>query len=329
MDEFSLARRHFLAGGLVAGLTASAGCLSSDTTALGENSKTELTLSLSRVDGLLRETYVHEYDDPADHWDQQALAAVIADEHYTTQLRKPFFARPEDPVWVVHDGTYYQLGSVIVDEITETHPVLRLFEAEDVTANPVNGGDDGDLPESDQRAIHIAHMAARARGNEGGYQSGLVQRGGYVYRSQTARDESNLLGEDGPDYVTYRGTTYEVKLTRERLHEAVYRPTAEPVAEDPDQMEVILRAALVGARVSPDNLSSETQQIITDAETGGYSETHPFSEAYTELLRAIDKRPYIDGNIRSDAGVRTDTKEMIQYENTYYRYSLRLHDDTN
>lgn len=329
MHEFSLSRRHFLTSGLVAGFTASAGCLSSHDKIVAGNSETELTLSLSRVDGSLRDTYVHEYDNPADHWDQQALTAALNDERYTTQLRKPFFASPEDPAWVVRDGSYYQLGSIFVDEVTETHPVLRLFETEDAAANSVTGSEDGELPESDQRAVHIAHMAARARGNEGGYPSELLQRGGYVYRSQAAREESNLLAESGPDYVTYRGTTYAVAVTHEQFHEAVYRPTAEPVAEDPDQIEVILRAALVGARVSPDDLSSETQRIITEADAGGYSETHPFSEAYEELLRAIDKRPYIDGNIRKDAGVRTDEKEMIQYEGAYYRYFLGLNDESD
>jgi hypothetical protein len=144
-----------------------------------------------------------------------------------------------------------------------------------------------------------------------------------VYRSQAARDGSDLLVEDGPTHVTYRETTYEVEITRERFHEPIYRPTAEPVAEDPDRMEAILRAALVGARVRENDLSSAARRIITDADTNSYSETHPFSDAYEELLRAIDKRPYIDGNIRKDAGVRDET-EMIQYGDAYYRYYLRL-----
>jgi hypothetical protein len=329
MHDVSLSRRRLLASGLAVGLTASAGCLGFGNDTLGEDTGTELSLSLSRVDGSLRDRYVHESDDPGDHWDEQALGAALNDEQYTRQLRQPFFASPEDPVYVIHEGTYYQLGSVIVDEVTETHPVLRLFETADATGDSVEGGEDGDLPESDQRAVHIAHMAARARGDEGGYPSGLVQRGGYAYRSETARDESDLLTEDGPTHVTYRGTTYEVKVTHEQFHEAIYRPTAEPVTEDAEQMEAILRATLVGARVSQNDLSSDAQRIITDADADGYSETHPFSEAYEELLRAIDKRPYIDGNIRKDAGVRTDEKELIQYGDTYYRYSLWLDHDSD
>lgn len=328
MHNFSLSRRRLLAGGLAVGLTASAGCLGVANDSLGEDTGTELTLSLSRVAGPLRDRYVREYDDPDDSWDEQALGAALNDEQYTTQLRKPFFARPGDPAYVVHEGTYYQLGSVVVDEVTETHPVLRLFDTDDATGDPVEGGEDGDLSDADRRAVHIAHMAARARGDEGGYPSGLVQRGGYVYRSEAARNESELLAEDGPDYVTYRGTTYEVEVTHEQFHEAVYRPTAEPVTGDPEQMEAILKATLVGARVSQNDLSSEAQRILTDAGADNYSETQPFSDAYEELLRAIDKRPYIDGNIRKDAGVR-DEKEMIQYEDTYYRYYLRLNDDSD
>ncbi|WP_144903604.1 hypothetical protein [Halobellus captivus] len=324
MQDFLLSRRHLLASGLAVGITASAGCLEFGNNTPRGDTGMELTLSLTRVDEPLRNRYVHGRGDPDDRWDEQALEAALNDEQYTTQLRRPFFARPEDPAYAVHEGIYYQLNSVIVDEITETYPVLRLFESEGSTATPVDGGENGDLPESDHRAVHIAHMAARARGNEGGYPSGLVQRGGYVYRSEAARDESDLLAEGDPDHVTYRETTYEVEITHEQFYEAVYRPTAEPVTEDPDRMETILRATLVGARTSQDDLSSEVQRIITEAETDGYSETHPFSEAYEELLRAMDKRPYIDGNIRKDAGVRTNEKEMIQYGDTYYEYYLRL-----
>lgn len=329
MHNISVSRRQLLASGLAASLTASAGCLSFGTNRLGQNSGTELTLSLTRVDGALRDRYVYVSEDPDDHWDLQALDAALNDEQYTTQLRQPFFARPEDPAWVSKEGTYYRLGSVVIDEVTETRPVLRLFETEDSTTNAVAGGKDGPLPESDHRAVHIAHMAARARGNEGGYPSGLVQRGGYVYRSETAREDSDLVGEDSPTHVTYRETPYEVAVTDEQFHEAIYRPTAEPVTDDPDRMEAILRATFVGARVSQDELSSEAQRIIIEADADEYSETHPFTEPYRELLRAIDKRPYADGNIRSDAGVRTDEHELLQYEDTYYRDYLQLTENSD
>jgi len=328
MHDVPLSRRHLLAGGLAAGLTASAGCLGSDNGLLRADPGAELTFSLTRVDGPLRTRYVHEYHDPDDQWDAQALEAALNDEQYTTQLRKPFFARPEDPAYVVRDGTYSQLGSVVVDEVTETHPVLRLFEAGDSAANSVDGSEDGGLPESDRRAVHIAHMAARARGSEGGYPSGLVQRGGYAYRSEAARDGSDLLAEDGPPHVTYRETTYDVEITHEQFHEPRYRPTAEPVADTPDRMESILRAALVGARVRETDLSAAARRVITDADTDSYSETHPFSDAYQELLRAIDRRPYIDGNIRKDAGIR-EHNDLIQYGDTYYRCYLRLDDGSD
>ncbi|MEA5389402.1 hypothetical protein VB773_20990 [Haloarculaceae archaeon H-GB2-1] len=219
------------------------------------------------------------------------------------------------------------MSSVIVDEATETYPVLRLFEADETTATPVDGSEDGGLPKADQRAVHIAHMAARARGNEGGFPVGLVQRGGYVYRPEAARTESELLADTGPEHVTYRGTTYGVEITREQFHESVYRPTAEPVAEDAEQMERILKATFVGPRIAATDLSSEAQQIIAQARAEEYSETHPFSDAYTELLRALDKRAYIDGNIRKDAGVKANEKKMIQYGDTYYEHFYRFADD--
>lgn len=326
MDDVTPSRRQLLASGLAAGLTATAGCLE-----LGfgdepgsEDDGAKLTLSLARVDAPLRDRYVNERDAPDDHWDEQALDAALNGRQYTTQHRKPFFASADDPAYVRHEGTYYQLDSVIVDEVTETHPVLRLFKPDGSTATPVDGSEDGDLPGADRRAVHIAHMAARARDNEGGFPSGLVQRGGYVYRRETARTESALLADDGPSYVAYRGTTYAVEITREQFHEARYRPTAEPVAEAPEQMETILKATFVGPRLSTGALPSATRQIIAEARAQGYSETHPFSDAYEELLRALDKRAYIDGNIRKDAGVRTNQKPMMQYEDAYYEYSLRL-----
>jgi hypothetical protein len=326
MHGISLSRRQLLAGGLAAGLAVSAGCLEGGNDTANGETETELALSLTRVDEPLRNRYVHERGDPDGRWDEQALEAALTDEQYTTQYRKPFFARPDDPAYVIHEGTYYQLRSVIVDEGTETHPVLRLFEVEDTTATPVDGSREGDLPESDRRAVYRAHLAARARDNEGGFPSGLVQRGGYVYRSEGARTESDLLAEGGPDYVTYRGITYAVEITHEQFHEPVYRPTAKPVAEDPAQMETILRATFVGARLSQADLSSEAQQILVKAEADEYSELYPFSDAYEELLRALDKRAYIDGNIGNDAGIHTTRKEMIQYADTYYEHSLQITD---
>lgn len=324
MHDISLSRRQLLASGLAAGISVSAGCAGFSSVTASEDSETELTLSLTRIDGPLRDRYVHEHEDPDEQWDEQALDAALNDEQYTTQLRKPFFASPDDPAYVVHEETYYQLGSVIVDEVTETHPVLRLFDPGDAPATAIDGSENGELPEADQRAVHIAHMAARARGNEGGFPAGLVQRGGYVFRSEAVRDESNLLAEDGPDYVTFRDTTYEVEVSREQFHEPIYRPTAEPVADGPERMETILMATYVGARISQANLSTEARRIITEARADDYSETHPFSDIYTELLRTLDKRAYIDGNIQKDAGVRANEKEMIQYEDAYYEYVLRF-----
>jgi hypothetical protein len=241
MDEFSLSRRRLLASGLAAGLAAATGCLGLGDDTANEGTGQELGISLTRVDGRLRERYVDEREDHDDRWDEQALEAALNGERYTTQHRRPFFASPDDPAYVVDGGTYYQLGSVVVDEVTETYPVLRLFETEETTATAVDGSEDGDLPEPDQRAVRIAHMAARARGNEGGFPSGLVQRGGYVYRREAARDESVLLAGDGPEYVTTRETTYSVEIARERFHEAVYRPTAEPITIQGDHGPVAFR----------------------------------------------------------------------------------------
>ncbi|OYR76082.1 hypothetical protein [Halorubrum ezzemoulense] len=332
MDELAPSRRRLLAGALAGGIGAAAGCLGTDSDDESDDGP-ELRLSLSRVEGSLRDRYVRDPDAPPERWDGAALDAALAGEPYTIRHRKPFFAEPDDPAYARFEGTYYRLGSVIVDEVAETYPVLRLFEAESDGASagdgesPVDGGEDGDLPEADQRAVHMAHFAARARGGVGGYPVGLVERGGYAYRAEASRAESALLDDDGPDYVTYRDTTYRVEIERERFHEAVHRPTAEAVAESPERMESILRAALVGPRVERDELSAEAGRIVDRAEAEEYGETHPYSDAYAELLRAIDARHYLDGNVRKDAGVRETEEAMIRYGDEYYERYLRIVND--
>ncbi|RLM75997.1 hypothetical protein [Halorubrum sp. Atlit-26R] len=334
MDELAPSRRRFLAGALAGGIGAAAGCLGTGSDGDAADGP-ELRLSLSRVGGSLRDRYVHGRDDPPEEWDEAALDAVLAGEPYATQHRKPFFATPDDPAYVLRDGTYYELGSVVVDEVAETYPVLRLFEVDsdgdssagDDGESAVDAGEDGDLPEADRRAVHIAHFAARSRGDVGGYPVGLVQRGGYAYRNETARAESVLLDDDGPDRVTYRDSTYRVEIERERFHEAVYRPTAEAVAESPERVEAILRATFVGPRVERDDLSDEADRILRRAVGDEYAETHPYSDAYVELLRAIDARPYVDGNIRKDAGVGVNEEEMISYGEEYYERYLRILDE--
>jgi len=330
MDELTPSRRRLLAGAVAGGVGVVAGCLGTDGDDPSDGDGAELRLSLSRVDGSLRDRYVRDRDDPDERWDEAALDAVLADESYTVRHRKPFFASADDPAYVRDAGTYHRLGSAVVDEVAESYPVLRLFESdgdestEDGGGSAVDGGEDGPLPESDRRAVRIAHFAARARGNVGGYPVGLVERGGYVYRAEAARSDSELLADGGPDRVSYRDTTYRAEIERERFHEAVYRPTAEAVAEDPERMEAVLRARLVGPRVGADELSTEADRIVGRAAVDEYGETHPYSEAYVELLRAIDARPYIDGNVRKDAGVGANEKRMIRYGDEYYERSLRI-----
>ena len=226
-----------------------------------------------------------------------------------------------------HDGTYYRLGAVVVDEVTVTRPVLRLFAVAESSADGSDGGDEpdavpaADLPRSDRRAIQIAYMAARARGDEGGVPWGLVRRGGYVYRPETIA-ASDLLTDDGPDRVRYRETTYRVAVAREQFHEPVYEATATPVAETPAQMEAILRATFVDTRFGGDELSADARAVLEAARTDGYSESHPYSAAYRDVLERLHERAYIDGDIENDAGVRDEGRQMLQYDGVYYDYRL-------
>ncbi|WP_380680891.1 hypothetical protein [Salinigranum sp. GCM10025319] len=319
-------RREFLAGGVAAVLTATTGCLEDAGGFGSDDAGRSLRLTLTREDGPLRESFVVDLAETRPEWDEEAFAAALAGDDYTIQYRKPFFSTPEDPVYTRNEGTYYRLGSVVVDEATVTRPVLRLFEIDrGADSSEPDGVDAAELPTGDERAVRVAHFAARARGNEGGAPWGLVQRGGYVYRDEDAVDESVLLADSStPDHVVYRDRVYSVEVSRERFHEPVYRATVEPVAETPERMEAILRAQFVDARFSREDLSPAAREVVRAARREGYAERHPYSTGYREVLRALHRRAYIDGNIRKDAGVDDEGRRMLRYNGVYYDYRLRF-----
>lgn len=321
-----MSRRQALASGLVGVVTASAGCasLGSADEALDQNPKRTLRLTLSREEGPLRESFVVNLSETKSEQDEEAFQTTLDGDTYTTQNYPPFRSSPEDPVYTRHEGTYYELSSVVVDETTVTRPVLRLFEVENGTSESSDVIAAGDLPASDQRAVKIAYFAARARDNEGGVPWGLVQRGGYVYGRQEAIEASTLLGDDAPDHVRYRETTYKVEIAHETFHEPIYKATVVPVTDSPEQMEAILRAKFVDARFTRDDLSADARDVMESASSDEYSETHPYSEGYQEVLRQLHKRAYIDGNIQKDAGVQDDGRQMLLYDEVYYDYQLRF-----
>jgi hypothetical protein len=319
-------RRGFLAA-VTAGVTATAGCAGVLDSADGAGSGgtggdgRTLSLELSREDGPLREQFVVDLAETRAPDDEAAFEAALAGEAYTTRYRRPFFSTPEDPEYVAHEGTYYRLGSVVVDEVSTTHPVLRLRSLGGPDDDTVEGVAAETLPAADQRAVRVAHMAARARGNVGGGPQGLIERGGYVYRDGDAVEASDLLADDGPDRVSYRERTYTVETTTERFHEPVYRATAEPVADSPERLEAILRAKFVDARFAREDRSQAARDVLREAEAGGYAESHPYSEGFREVLRALHARAYIDGNIQKDAGVERG-RRIVLYDGTYFDYYL-------
>jgi len=317
-------RRQFLAGGATAGLCSLAGCLD----ALGgdgDGDDQRLQLVLSDTPAPLRSGYVIDFTATERPRDDEAFAAAVAGEAYTTQGRTPFGARPDDPKYARHEGTYYHLGSVVVNERAVTHPVVRLTGVADAGADDAPDAVVAEtLSEADRTAVHVAHMAARARDNEGGVPWGLVRRGGYVFRDDGAAAKSRLVGADAPSHVIYHDTVYELDVRRERFHEAVYRATAEPVAESPERLEAILRGRFVDARLAGDDLSRKARSILRDAQGEGYAETHPYSDAYRTILTALHARAYLDGNVEKDAYVEDPGVGMVRYGESYYRYRVRF-----
>ena len=326
MSEFALSRRQALASGLVGVITAASGCadIGGMGNGLDQSPKQRLRLSLSREGGSLRESFVVDLSETRPEQDEEAFEAVLDGNTYTTQTYPPFRSSPEDPVYTRYEETYYELSSVVVDETTVTRPVLRIFEDDSNLSESSTAVAAADLPTPDQRAVKIAYFAARARSNEGGVPWGIVQRGGYVYRRQEAIDASELLSDGAPSHVRYRETAYRVEVVHETFHEPAYKATVVPVTESPEQMESILRAKFVDARFVRKDLSTAARDVMESAQMDSYSEIHPYSEEYQEVLRHLHKRAYIDGNVQKDAGVNEDGRQMLQYDDVYYDYRLRF-----
>jgi len=317
-------RRAVLAASAGVAVTAAGGCLERIRGAT--SSSRDLALFLSARDGSLRERHVEDLDETRIPWDEEAFSAALAGETYTTTYREPFYARDE-PTYARHDGTYYELGSVVVDEVTHTHPVVRLAtvgRTDQLDSVPDHVAH-SELPQTDRRAVQIAYMAARARGNEGGVPWDLVERGGYVYRDPDDVEASRLLDESGPSHVAFRDRIYAVEVTHERFHEPVYRPTVEPVADSEDAMEEILRARLVDAHVDRESLSEDARSVLLDARRDeGYAESHPYSDAFETVLRQLGERAYVDGDVRNDAIETGVTRKLLRYDGRYFDYRLEF-----
>lgn len=322
-------RRRVLAAGATASLLSFSGCLDAlggDDGGIGDDGDgRHLQLTLSDAPTPLRSGYVVDFAETERSWDADAFAAARNGESYTTQYRTPFGSRPDDPTYARHEGTYYRLGHVVVDERAVTHPVVRLSTVASAESSDAPDAVAADaLSEADRTVVHVAHMAARARGNEGGVPWGAVERGGFVFRDDADAKESRLVGDEAPSHVAYRGTVYAVEVSRERFYEPVYRATAEPVAESPERLEAILRAQFVDARLSGGTLSDEARAILRDARGEGYAESHPYSDAYRTVLTRLHARAYLDGNIEKDAYVEDPGVGTMRYDGANYRYRLRF-----
>ncbi|WP_082677641.1 hypothetical protein [Haloferax sp. Q22] len=324
-SETTTRRRLLATGGALLTATFS-GC--SQLRPESETDARQLVLSLSPLDGPLRERYVVDLTETRPPWDETAFNITLDGEEYTTQHHTPFLARGDDtPTYARRNGTYYHLDSLVVGEETVTHPVLRLFEVgrPDELETVPDHVTHSSLPEADQRAVRIAYFAARARGNAGGVPRGLVQRDGYVYRDDDAAGASDLLEEAGPSHVEYRDAVYEVEVTRETFHEAVYRADVDPVADSASEVETVLRASLLDARVTRADLSQAEREILREATVESYRESYPYSTAFASLLKRLGHWSYLDGNVEKDAGVETGSeRRFLLYDERYFTYGLRF-----
>lgn len=329
MPSTSFSRRRLLAAAGLIGTTALSGCTDS-LPGTGSEPKPELQLFLEEIEGSLRDRYVTDLDESRPDWDEHAFRAAVAGETFTTQHRPPFPTRGGDddpPAYAKHDGTYYRLDSVVVGEKQVTNPILRLHNVgrvSELDPVPEHTASD-DLPQIDVRAVKIAYFAARARGNVGGVPWGLVQRGGYVYRDEQAARRSTLLADGSPTHVEYRDRIWKIEIVRETFHERIYRADVDPVASSPSEMETVLRAVLLDARIDPATLSSDEREIVQDAQQhSGYTATFPFPDALSSLLKRLHQRAYLDGNVRKDGRAEGSTVGHLLLGDRYFEYRIAL-----
>lgn len=318
-------RRGVLAAAGTAAATLLSGC--AGVVSPSDSSAPSLHLWVESLGDSLRERHVIDLADTRPGWDEQAFRAALNGTDYETAYRPPFPGVSEDdPAYVRHDGTYYHLDALVTGERRARYPVLRLYEV-----GRIDGSGDlpeyvvhEDLPEADRTAVRVAYMAARARDDEGGVPWTLVQRGGYAYRDPDRRERSRLLAASGPSHVAFRDVVYRVEVTTGTFHEPRYRPDVDPVAESPEGIEEVLQARLVDVRLDPGTLSRDAREIVRAARDDEYEETYPFSDAYESLLRALDERAYLDGDVRNDAGVEQFRTRLVRYGPEYLRYRFEF-----
>lgn len=115
------------------------------------------------------------------------------------------------------------------------------------------------------------------------------------------------------------------------MRRVLHQPDVEPVTESDARLERILEAQLVDARLNPNSLTQAERRIVQQAQHDGYEASHPFPKELDSLLRKLDERAYIDGNISKDALVDADDRSVLKYGREYFDYRLRLvpGDDAN
>lgn len=318
----SVSRRQVLSAAGLLGAATLSGC-----SRLGTDSPSALlTLELYAEKNTLRNLYVYDLTETQPPWDETAFRAALNGSEYTLQYRHPFPSGIEEPAYARHNGTYYRLDAIVVDEAQAIRPVLRLHRVgrTDELGSIPDHLPSSDLPDADRHAVQIAILAARARDNRGGVPWELVQRGGYVYRDPDGIANSTILGSHSPAHVEYRDIIWRIETTRETFYEPVYRPDVDPVTTSESELEAILRARLVDTRLDPNALSTEELELLRTAMGEGLTASPPFSPPLKSLLRKMGHRPYLDGNITNDADVGQVRNRFLKYGDTYYRYRLTL-----
>lgn len=244
---------------------------------------------------------------------QNALADVLPDGRHTTYGFRPV---PDD-AYVEHDGTYFQLATVVTGRKEMERTLVRVdpVARDDVPADAllVEG-----LDRPVARVVKILHANTQSGGRTGG--STLLRGDAYVVRRPAERE--GRLGSGALDgrvvTMTDSGAfAYRLAVTRERITETAYTTLAVEVASSREQFREVVFGSRIDAELAPADLSPDTRECLTSAiSRDEYSETEPLSDGYVALLSALGLRGV-------DAAVNG---KRLWYDGEYYRYGLYVND---
>jgi len=291
-------------------LTAVAGCSAADPFG-DDDAAPEYTLTVDSVDASPVEHALYEPDDDALFGDpaRAALDAILPDGRYTTYGYEPL---PND-AYVTHEGTYYQLATVVTGRRAMDRTLVRLDPVPDEQV-PEDAVLIDSLNRPSARALKILHSYTRTDGETS--TADLLRGDAYVLRRPAERESRLATGElDGRVVTMTEGGAwaYRVRVARERIVETAQTALAIEVADSREGFREVVFGSRIDAELAPESLSAAVRDRLDRAiarET--YAETAPLSEPFDILLDRLGL----------GAVDTASTGNRMWYDGRLYRYAL-------